>query len=464
MLRSNLGLPASGLSQCAVLFCAALFCASLWNSPLAEAQAQKQKWVSNAGTAIDAEFVRLDAGSVVVKKDGKEIAVPLSKLSLESHLQALQLAKPDAYAKPAPKAIVGLEQTAESTKLLNESPFTADQTIEQCLDTLASELQAGNATAFWHMLTPEMQADVEDVVVSAVDLGGKGMLVQWRALMKHLATIVHDKKAFILAFPMVASNQKLTRDLQLNWDQVVEFTDAVTDKPNWDSANFKAGSVGPWIAAISTKLGKSFVKMSEMAAKSGVPDTDLKKELAYKINSQSADSALVQWLAAAPPVMNPQTRQLMPSKPKPPEEWVKVSGKWLPKELVANWKDNIALTKSQLDLVMPRASGGLSFVVPVAASLANAKTQQEFNTVLQQILAPLMNMRGSMGGQNGMAGMGGSSGMDGSMGMGSSMGMGMDSSMGSSMGMDSGGVPGGRPGKPALGAGAGGSGAPAPGN
>jgi len=461
MLRSSFGFAACGLSLSALL----------WSSSLAEAQPPKQKWTSNAGTAIEAEFVRLDAGAVVVKKDGKEISVPLGKLSMESHLQALKLAKPDAYSKPAPKAVVGLEQTAESTKLLNESPFAAEQTIEQCLDTLGTEIQAGNATALWHMLTPEMQADVEDVVVSAVDLGGKGMLVQVRALMKHVAAIVHDKKAFIFANPLVASNQKMARDLQLNWRQLEVFTDAVTDKANWDSANFKAGSVGPWMAALTAKLGKATVTMNDMAAKSGLPTGDLKKLAAYKIVSKSGDSAVVQSLYTPPPVMNPQTRQMMQSKSPQPVAWVKVSGKWLPKDLVDNWKEGVAVTKSQLDLVMPSVSGALAFAIPVAGSLANAKTQQEFNAALQQVLAPIMNMRGGMGGQNGMGGssngMGSSMGMDPSMGMGSSMGMDSGGGGGAPPPLDmgsSGGAPGGRPGRPTLGAGPGGPATPPPGN
>ncbi len=456
MLRSSFAFAAFGLSLCAVL----------GSSSLAEAQPPKQKWTSSAGAVIEAEFVRLDAGAVLVKKDGKEISVPLAKLSMESHLQALKLAKPGAYAKPAPKAVVGLEQTAESTKLLNESPFAADQTIEQCLDTLGAEIQAGNATAMWHMLTPEMQADVEDVVVSAVNAGGKGMLVQLRALMKHVATIVHDKKTFIISSPIVASNQKMARDLQLNWDQLVVFTDAMTDKANWDSANFKAGNVGPWMAALTSKLGKATVTMNAMAAKSGLPTSDLKKLVAYKIVSKSDDSAIVQSLYAPPPVMNPQTRQMMQPKLPQPVEWVKVSGKWLPKELVDNWKDGVVLTKSQLDLVMPSVSGGLAVAIPIASSLANAKTQQEFNAALQQVLAPIMNMRSGMGGQNGMAGMGSSMGMDPNMGMGSSMGM--DSGGGAppplDMGNSGGGAPGGRPGKPALGAGTSGPTAPPSGN
>jgi hypothetical protein len=187
----------------------------------------------------------------------------------------------------------------------------------------------------------------------------------------------------------------------------------LTDKANWDSANFKPGNVGPWLAALTAKLGRAFVKMDEMAIKAGMPGADLKKKMAHKIVSQTGDSAMVQSLYTPPPVMNPQTRQMMPSKPPQPVEWVRVSGRWLPKDMVDNWKDGVVSTKSQLDLVMPKVSQGLVIAIPIASSLANAKSQQEFNMALQQAVAPFAGM---MAGQGGTAGMSGGYGGSGSSG------------------------------------------------
>ena len=427
MFRSSSSLKAISFSLCVVLL-----------SAPATAQPAKLKWTDNTEkTTIDAEFVRMADGAVVLKKDGKEISVSLAKLSMASHLQALKLAKPDAFAKAPPKAVIGIEQTAESTRLFNESPFKDNQTIEEFLDTMSHELEAGYATALWHALTPEMQADVEDLVVAAVEAGGKGMLVQLRSLMKHLATIVHDKKLFIFANPAIAADPKVAREMQLAWPQIEVFAEALTDKSNWDSANFKAGNVGPWLAALTAKLGSAFVKMDELAIKAGTPGADLKKLMAYKVVSQSGDSAVVQSLYTPPAVMNPQTRQMVQPKPPQPTEWVRVSGKWLPKDLVDNWKDGVTTAKGQLDLVMPSVSGGLALAIPFASSLANAKTQQEFNVALQQIMGSIPNM-GGPGGGNGMAGMQG--GMQGG-----------NSGMGQPGGSSGSSAPGGRPNRPTAG-------------
>ncbi len=392
------------------------------------AQPAKLKWTDNTEkTTIEAEYVRMAEGAVVLKRDGKEITVPLAKLSMASHLQALKLAKPDAFSKAPPKAVVGIEQTAESTKLLNETPFAENQTVEQFLDTIATELQNGNGTVLWHALTPEMQADVEDLIVSAVDAGGKGMMVQVRSLMKNVGTLVHDKKAFILANPLIAQNQQAVKDLDRAWPKIDAAVTAFTDKTNWDSANFKAGNVGPWIAGFSAKLGKPMYDVVELVWQSTLPGAPIDKRVSYKILSKSDTAATLQLINS--PGKDPRTGKEIAPIPSPKIELVNVSGKWLPKELVTDWKSNVAEMKSQLESEMPKMSAGLGLAIPVVSSLANAKTQVEFNTALQQIMAPIL---GAMGGPNGMAGMQG-----GNFG-------------GAQPGGAPSGAPGGRPGRPSL--------------
>lgn len=425
MHRSRSSLNAISLSLCLALLAVP-----------AAAQPAKLKWTDNTEkTTIEAEFVRMAEGAVILKRDGKEISVPLAKLSMGSHLQALKLAKPDAYSKAPTKASAGIEQTAESTRLLNESPFAENQTIEQFLETIGTELQNGNGTVFWHALTPEMQADVEDLVVTAVDAGGKGMMVQVRSLMKNVGTLVREKKSFILAYPLIASNQQAAKDLERSWPEISEVVEAITDKSNWDSANFKAGNVGPWVAGLSAKLGKPYYNAVDLTMRS-VHKAPLDELLSYKIISKTDKSATIQLILS--PGKDPKTGQAPKPLPSPPLELLNVSGKWLPKDLVENWKSSIASAKPQLESEMPKVSAGLSFVIPLVSSLANAKSQQEFNQALQGIMEPIMATLGP----NGLAGMQGGNGPPGGFG-------GPGGPPGGGAGGATGGAPGGR-GRPNL--------------
>ena len=57
-------------------------------------------WTNTDGKTIQAEFVRLESDSVVIRKDGKEFTLPLAKLSPESRNQAQKLS---AHSDPAPR-------------------------------------------------------------------------------------------------------------------------------------------------------------------------------------------------------------------------------------------------------------------------------------------------------------------------------------------------------------------------
>ncbi len=371
-------------------------------------QPVKQKWLdSTEKSTIEAEFVRLVDGAVVLKKDGKEIAVPLSKLSLASHLQALKLAKPGAYSKPAPKIIVGLQPTPESEKLL-ENPFPANATVEQFMDTLIAQLDAQNPMVVWHALTPEMQTDVEDLIVSAIDAGGSGLLVQVRSLMKQLATLMTEKQQFVLGSSLAATNPQLRQQVTV----LTAVATALADKQNWDAENFKSGKVAPWLAGMSVKLGSagnSLLTASIPKGGPGAPPQSAKQALDYKVLSQSEDKAEIQLLNPSfnALVSDPQTGQMKPGKEARKIELLHVSGKWLPKIMVDDWNSSITQAKFGVTQVMPLARTGLAAVIPMVSSLANAKSQQEFNAALQQLMRPGQGLAGQPGmGGPGMMGPG----------------------------------------------------------
>lgn len=404
---------------------------------------QKLKWTGAAekSPTIEAEFVRVDGDTLILKKDGKEIPVPLSKLSLDSHLQALKLANPEAYAKPVPKAVIGLEATEESAKLL-EYPFPENPTVEQYFDKVIAEMEAKNQMVGWHMLTPEMQTDVEDLVVSSIDQGGKEVLVQIRFLMRNLATIVHDKKSFLLASPLVGRNPQMARSLDFAWPHITTYVDALTEKSNWDAANFRSGNFAQWLSSLTVKLSKSAAGLEAMAKMMtpqvpGAPpvSTDPKVLFAYKVISQKEDTAVVQFTNPninamfAPPAPNrpqqqsqggmPGMGQPAPARPAPAKvELVRVAGRWLPKKMVEAWPEAISQAKSNMPLIMPAVSSGLGLAAPMVSGLARAQTQQEFNAVIQQVtqLIPRGNMM-SAGGMPGMGGFSGGSGAPKSLGM-----------------------------------------------
>ena len=93
-------------------------------------------WTSTDGRTIQAGFVKLEAESLVIRKDGKEFKIPLAKLSLASRNQARDLAAKlpanvDTPAEPvAPAKSFGKQEDPDHQRKLAESILTKKGQIE----------------------------------------------------------------------------------------------------------------------------------------------------------------------------------------------------------------------------------------------------------------------------------------------------------------------------------------------
>lgn len=351
--------------------------------------ASPKQWLSSQGKAIEADFVRLDEETVTLrlKTTGKEVSVPLPSLSLESHLQALKLAAPEAFAKPLLQAPIKpvIEDFEPSFTIsgqeLLKSPFTSNPTIEQFLDTFIAEVERGNAFVTWHALPPKMQTDVETLMLRAVGAVKPTQWVQVRALMKSVNTIVQEKKEFILGHPDVAGQADMVQSLDADWHKLAAFTASITDEANWQKDNFEKGKVVPWVANIAALLAPYVVEGLQAAAASGAP-----KLLRYTIKSQSADTAEVEILfGPIPPTLT---------------RFQKVGQIWLlPSQMNAmraGVDQGLAQIPANLDTTP--LSAVLLGVNAVAGSLARASTQVEFNEAIEQLKSLVPQSPGGPGG------------------------------------------------------------------
>jgi hypothetical protein len=62
-------------------------------TPFANAQELISSWTSVDGRKISAKFERLDASNLVVSQNGKELIIPLTKLSIDSQRQASEFSE-----------------------------------------------------------------------------------------------------------------------------------------------------------------------------------------------------------------------------------------------------------------------------------------------------------------------------------------------------------------------------------
>ncbi|MEZ6135263.1 MAG: hypothetical protein R3C53_10170 [Pirellulaceae bacterium] len=356
------------------------------------AEASPTSWVSADGRAVAAEFVRLTEDGVILRltTSGKEVAVPFASLSLESHLQALKLADPEAFSKPLVKAPVKTivedyvpEGQAFTSDEILISPFVAGTSLEQFLDKGIAEIKRGNMFVVWHALPPRMQNDLEDVMVKAMGNLGKQPIVQLRVLLGSLSGIVHEQRDFIFGYPAVAAQPEVIAEMEPDWPKLAGFMTQISDESKWQVENFEKGKIIPWLAKFAADVAP-------------YADTDEVQEfdIQYKIISQSADRATVEFtLSGLPPTA--------PAVPPTTLDLQKVGDIWL----VPTWMNELRRGVDQAKQGLDNAAGSMAMlpmmmtpVVAAVQSVERAETQLEFNAAVDAILGLFQGMAPPGGG------------------------------------------------------------------
>lgn len=357
------------------------------------------KWVSSNGSTVEAEFVRLTDDGVVlrVKATGKETEVARSLLSLESQLQALKLGKPEEFSKPLAKAespSTSITLTTLDMEQVANSPFDSNGSIEEFLATVMREIQEDNSLVFWHALTPSMQNDAEDLIVEAMAKLA-GFRVQFKTLLGHANQITQNKKEYVLAHPMVASQPPVQEMVEQAWPALANLVAALDDDSLWEKDNFEKGNVVPWMFKFGARVGPAMQEFGEVTEKMVPPQmrqpgqisSSELKSVKYQIESQSSDSAVVSVTAGE--------RELFKGK------IIRTQGRWLPEEMVKTWPQSIRTAKQaiqQMDsgTLMP-AQFMFAGVVAIVGRLAEADSQQSFNEAINELTA-LAGQNGGPGG------------------------------------------------------------------
>lgn len=359
-------------------------------TPLAFCQEENQ-WTSPDGKVVAGEFLRMENKAVVLKlATGKEVRVPLSSLSLESHLQALKMAKPEAFSKELIKAPVPVEAVAPTTVApvtsIMDSPFGEDPTIDQFLKTAVGEWKRGNNFVVWHMLPPRMQQDIVKVIGDSMNTLGPTGTTTFRNTFSVLSSLASKKRDWIVntelerLFPVYGNPDEKEK----NWAFMVGMLQKLGDQGTWDAKNFQRDSVIPWLAS-----------MSEMLAFMREMDPSM-NEITYNVVSQSADRAEVEATFGSE-----QIRVF---------NFQKVGNIWVVPEVMNSLRENVdkELKEAPTLEMMKTMMAGFALFGPSLSKMDQAKTRDEFEQTLKQ--SGLSRMLGSLPSMPGQAGASGQAG------------------------------------------------------
>jgi hypothetical protein len=322
------------------------------------------EWTSPDGQSIKGEFLRMEGKDIWIRRNtGSEVKIPLSSLSLESHLQALKLAKPDAFSKElvkAPEIVQPVEiPTTIPVASITVTPFGEDPTIDQFLRIAINEWERGNNFVVWHMLPPRMQQDIEALIAQNMQAIGPAGPSQIRTAISLLASLASKKRDWVVQSDLVALYPiQSVEEGSEQWPVMVGMLQKLSDNSLWAPENFQPGKIVPWLASLSELLSYFREMNSEL------------NQIDATVVSQSADRAEVQVTLGS---MEPVTYQFQ-----------KVGNIWLVPEVMNQMREGLdqQMANPNTAQMATQVVAGLSLFIPTLTKLDQAKTQEEFDELL----------------------------------------------------------------------------------
>jgi len=337
------------------------------------APAAAEVWKDSAGKfEVEAEFLGIRGTDVYLKKpNGVTIKVALARLSAESQQLARQLAQPAAPAVPA-------------------APAAAD-TPDAAARALQASVEAGNLRAVWDALPASYQSDVNEVIHTFATNMDVDVWRSGTAIFKKAVRVLKEKKEFILKQPALAASPVDTTAMTENWEPIVGVLETLAGSELTELEKLKTLDVGVFLDSTGKRIAEQLAALAKAAddkklALNEFPGVPVEAMPLANIGNAKFSTVKIEGDTATLRIENEgQTEE---------EEVVRVEGKWLPKKMVDQWSEQMQAAKKTLTTEMPEnlkknkmaAMMPMQMIIGVLDNLLAAKTQQEFDQVIQQVM------------------------------------------------------------------------------
>lgn len=251
---------------------------------------------------------------------------------------------------------------------------------------------SGQPKALWDALPPSYQKDTNDVIGALAAKVPEQPYNDGFVIAGKVVKVLETKKTFVLGHPALQGGPVKAEDVGKGWDPAVRILGTLVNSDIKTVQGLKALDVGKFMDGPAASIIKDVIALSE-AVGNAIPAqgaeklADLRsklKDVKVTVESSADDKASV--------------KVEVPGEAPKVEEMVKVDGKWLPKEMVAEWPVAIAGAKAGISTIEVDPAMIVQFnamkgaVEPVLDGLLAADSQEAFNAQVDAL------MKGVMGG------------------------------------------------------------------
>ncbi len=375
-----------------------------------------ETWTDSSGQfSVEAEFKGVEGTSIILLKDnGVQLKVPISKLSEESKTLAKTLyeaMKPGATAGSSKDSTsVETDTTAIPARTLNFTPpepptldampvFPDNATLQETVDFVTNQLKAGHLEVLWHALPDEMRSELDSPEVRQTV---NPFMQQQSQLLKSVETLVFKaievlvtKKQFVLGSSMMQQvPPPMLPLIGQCYDPAVGVVFELADL-SFRTSDLQELSITTLVNHYGPRIGGHAKELIQLAPLPGGLDGALGD---LKVEMIDSDHGVIK-APPAQPFGDPDAGFGAESED---IEMTRFMGRWIPSDLASEWpsmkemmqndlKDALEAQQNSEDIQGATMMVGMmtGLVGGVLDQLLAAESQEAFDEVLTQSAAML---------------------------------------------------------------------------
>lgn len=365
----------------------------------AEERSHKEpvEWVDSSGKyTVTAKFRRIDGDAVILRlTDGRDMRIPLDRLSSESVEQAKAMASGRFAAKEKAKTDNAIA-TPSSASSSSSGPLD-NLDAKQFVDRIMSDVKQNRLITLWDAIPSQKQKDIEDLVGSFAKQLDSRTFEMVRKTRNTVFEIARKQQQFILNSSVLAYSPEQKAILEKSYPAFVNQFESMLPKEFFDNKRLQKGD----LRTLLSEWSDGMVASAEQFAKTVPEGSPLRSQLAggseIPYSVESVSSSEVKLKMKLNPTAGPLQEVEIPL--------VRSEGRWLPKDMVNSWGPAMGQAKAVIasmngELIHQQVSTALIFANGPLQSLKNAKSQDEFDKVLKGLMDTAQSM--AMGARGGM--------------------------------------------------------------
>lgn len=271
-------------------------------------------------------------------------------------------------------------------------------TPDEAVTRVARGLADNHPELAWHALPASYQEDITELVHQAAADMDPELWNRSFSVLQKLSDLLSDKQDLIFEHPMIAQGMAGKDDPEEGWEAAVEVFEIMVKSDLADLDKVKKLDIGEFLADTGRDLMEQMAEASSLA-----PDDAWNKQMITlrateaTVLAQTDDTATV--------------RIKRPGQATAEDEYVRVEGKWIPKELADSWSVTITGAKQKLAEVSgqenpedkQKALMMLSMVEGALDSMLAADNPEQFNAAVGAAMGMAMSAAMAQAGNGGMS-------------------------------------------------------------